>query len=283
VGEERLARAVEFAAQERSMTLTTTRVVAVLSLMGLAVAGAPAGASAGNPLAATPAPSFQGTATLYELTENMKVVQRHKRHRRLPVSRRIATSALTGVAEVGTPLCPIPEFASGPAGCAINVQGKDNISLSTGLGTFEGDFATVIQGDNPVDGPEATVLRGEFRGQMDFSPAILLEIPFGTVTGKVKGNRGRSTDFTGVFRLPFAGNFPTEIEVAPGMKITLTLRQLFCPATPDPNPNAGLYGGIDLAYLDNVEAATTPAGKCLDIQPHELSLGAPLVRFDISF
>ena len=262
------------------MTLTTTRVVAVLSLMGLAVAGTPAGASAGNPRTGKPAPSFDGTATLYELTENMKVVRRHKR---LNVGRRIATSALTGVAQVGTPLCPIPEFASGPAGCAINVQGKDNISLSTGLGTFEGDFATVIQGDNPVDGPEATVLRGEFRGQMNFSPAILHQIPFGTVTGKVKGNRGRSTDFTGVFRLPFAGNVETELEVAPGMKITLTLRQLFCPATPTPNPNADLYGGVDLAYLDNVEAATTPAGRCLDIQPHELSLGAPLVRFDVDF
>ena len=259
----------------------TTRVVAALSLMGVAVAGVPAAARAGDPRPSAPAPSFEGHATLYELTENMKVAQRGKRNR--SVSRRIATSALTGIAEVGTPLCPIPEFQSGPAGCAVNVLGKDNVSLLTGLGTFDGDFSTVVQGDNPVDGPEAVVLRGEFRGQMDFSPAILHQIPFGTVTGRVRADRGRRTDFTGVFRLPFAGNIQTEIEVAPGVKITLTLRQLFCPATPNPNPYAELYGGFDLAYLDNVEAATTPAGRCLDIQPHELSLGAPLVRFDVDF
>jgi hypothetical protein len=44
-----------------------------------------------------------------------------------------------------------------------------------------------------------------------------------------------------------------------------------------------MYGGFDLAYLDNVDAATTPSGRCLDIQPNELSLGTPLVRFDIDF
>ena len=252
------------------MRPTTKRVAAILGMLGVAVVGAPAMASAGG-------------ATLYELTENMKLVQRdHKNHPL--VGRRIATSAITGVAAPGTPLCPIPEFESGPAGCAVNVLGSDNVSLLTGLGTLNGDFTTVVQGDNPVDGPEAVVLRGEFKGQMDFSPAILKQVPFGTVVGKVKPNRGRRTDFTGVFRLPFAGNFETEIEVAPGVKMKLTLRQIFCPATPDPNPLADvLYGGTDLAYLDNVEAAGTPAGRCLDIQPNELSLGAPLVRFDISF
>jgi hypothetical protein len=253
------------------MKPTTKRVAAMLGLLGVAVIGAPAMASAGG-------------ATLYELTENMKLVQRTHRQR-TPVGRRIATSAITGVAAVGTPLCPSPELASGPAGCAVNVLGSDNVSLLTGLGTLTGNFSTVVQGDNPVDGPEAVVLRGEFNGQMDFSPAILHQIPFGTVAGKVKVTHARRrTDFTGVFRLPFAGNFVTEVEVAPGVKIKLTLRQLFCPATPNPNPfTDALYGGIDLAYLDNVEAATTPAGRCLDIQPNELSLGAPLVRFDIDF
>jgi len=249
------------------MKPTTKRVAAILGLLGVAVIGAPAMASAGG-------------ATLYELTENMKLVQRSHRHG-TPVARRVATSAITGVAEVGTPLCPSSDFESGPAGCAVNVLGSDNVSLVTGLGTLTGNFTTVVQGDNPVDGPEAVVLRGEFNGQMDFSPAILHQVPFGTVVGKVKVNHARRrTDFTGVFRLPFAGNF--EMEVAPGFK--MTLRQIFCPATPNPNPFTDvLYGGIDLVYLDNVEAATTPAGRCLDIQPNELSLGAPLVRFDISF
>lgn len=263
------------------MRRTATRMVAIVGLLGVAVSGMPAAADSEKPKSPKRTHSFEGRATLYELTENMKVVERHKR--REPLSRRIAMSALTGVSEVGTPLCPVPELQSGPAGCAINVLGKDNISLLTGLGTFEGDFATVIQGDNPVDGPEAVVLRGGFRGQMDFSPAILHQIPFGTVTGRVRADRGRDTAFTGVFRLPFAGNISTEVEVAPGVKMTFTLRELFCPATPNPNPNAPLYGGFDLAYLDNVEEAATPAGRCLDIQPNELSLGAPLVRFDIEF
>lgn len=249
------------------MKPTTKRVAAMLGLLGVAVIGAPAMASAGG-------------ATLYELTENMKLLEPRNNKHRPRVARRIATSAITGVAAPGTPLCPTPDFQSGPAGCAVNVLGSDNVSLKTGLGTLTGDFTTVIQGDNPVDGPEAVVLRGEFSGQMDFSPAILHQIPFGTVVGKVKADRARRrTDFTGVFRLPFAGNF--ELEVAPGFK--MTLRQIFCPATPNPNPWAEMYGGIDLAYLDNVEAAGTSAGRCLDIQPNELSLGAPLVRFDISF
>jgi hypothetical protein len=244
------------------MRPTTKRVAAILGLLGVAVVGAPAMASAGG-------------ATLYELTENMKLVQRNHKPG-TPVGRRIATSAITGVASPGTPLCPIPEFQSGPAGCAVNVLGSDNISLLTGLGTLTGDFTTVVQGDNPVDGPEAVVLRGEFSGQMDFSPAILNQIPFGTVVGKLKVDGVRSgTDFTGVFRLPFAGSF----EVAPGV----TLRQIFCPLSPDPNPKAAsLYGGVDLAYLD-FDDKNAPNGHCLDIQPNELSLGAPLVRFDISF
>lgn len=277
------------------MRPTTKRMVAILGLMGAAVAGLPAVASADRLKSPKPAPVFEGGARLYELTENMKVIQRHRwrderrDERREGPSLRVATAALTGWAELGTPLCPVreflspaPEFLSGDQ-CRINVAGKDTISLVTGLGTFEGSFTTVIDGDNPVDGPEAVVQSGEFRGQMDFAPAILRQIPFGTVTGRVRADRGRHTEFTGVFRLPFAGNVETEVEVAPGMKVKLTLRQLFCPATPKPNPYAELYGGFDLAYLDNVEAATTGEGRCLDIQPHELSLGAPLVRFDIEF
>jgi hypothetical protein len=253
--------------QEIEMT-SMTRVIAMLGVMGVTVVGAPALATA-------------GTATFYELTENMKLVRKNNTNN--PVGRRISISALTGVAKPGTPLCANVDLASGPAGCAVNALGSDNVSLESGLGTLSGNFATVIQGDNPVDGPEAIVLRGEFKGQMDFSPAILHQIPFGTVVGKVRPEWGRATEFTGIFRLPFAGNVETEVEVAPGVKVKLTLRQLFCPATPNPNPWAELYGGVDLTYLDNVEAATTPSGRCLDIQPNELSLGTPLVRWDIEF
>jgi len=240
-----------------------TRVIAMLGVLGAAVVGTPALAGAGS-------------ATLYELTENMKVI--HKNNKQNPVGRRIATSALTGVAQANTPLCPGEDFVSGPAGCAVNVFGGDDVSLATGLGTLSGDFSTVIQGDNPVDGPEAVVLRGTFRGQMDFSPAILHQIPYGTFVGKVRSARGPSVDFTGVFRLPFDGNF--KMEVAPGL--TMTLRQIFCPLSPTANPNAPMYGNVDLAYLD-FDAEHKPNGLCLDIEPIELSLGVPLTRFDIEF
>jgi hypothetical protein len=255
------------------MKPTTKRMVAMLALLG--VTGAPGVAGAGS-------------ATLYELTENMKLVQRHDksspRAKRVPTSgRRVATAAIAGLAKPGTPLCPLREYETGPAGCAVNVHGNDDISLTTGLGTLQGHFSTVVQGDNPVDGPEAVVLTGEFRGQMDFSPAILDQIPYGTVTGKVQATGSRKpSDFTGVFRLPFAGNVETEVEVMPGVTITLTLRQIFCPLSPTPNPYASFYDGFDLAYLD-FDEKNKPNGSCLDIQPIELSLGAPLVRFDVKF
>jgi hypothetical protein len=252
------------------MTSTTKRMVAIAGLVSFALASAPAIASAAD-------------ATLYELTENMKLVKRSPRHR-APVAHRIATSAITGFAKPGTPLCPTGALQSRKEACTVNVVGHDNVSTATGLGTLSGSFATVVQGDNPVDGPEAVVLRGEFSGDMNFAPAILHQIPFGTVTGKVKANGSRrGTPFTGVFRLPFAGNVEMEVEPVPGLKMKLPLRLILCPATPNPNPWAAYYDGVDLAYLDNVEAVGTPEGRCLDIQPHELSLGAPLVRFDIDF
>jgi len=239
-----------------------SRLVAIAGLSSLAVAGAPAIAGAGG-------------ATLYELTENMKIVPKNRPAQN--PGRRVATSALTGVAAVTTPLCPTASLTSAPGSCAVNVLGTDDVSLTTGLGTLSGSFTTVVQGDNPVDGPEAVVLTGTFTGQMDFSPAIVHQVPYGSVVGRVSSGRGRSTPFTGVFRLPFAGN--VEVDVAPGVK--LTLRQLFCPRSPDPNPFASMYGGYDLAYLDFDDGQ--PNGKCLDIQPTELSLGTPLVRFDIDF
>jgi hypothetical protein len=258
------------------MNPTTKRMIAILGLVGAAVTGAPVVASAGG-------------ATLYELTENMKVVQRGFKHRPA-VERRIATAAISGTAERGTPLCPAEKFESGQFFCVVNVQGSDNVSLRTGLGTLTGRFTTVIQGDNPVDGPEAVVLTGEFEGRMDFSPAILNNIPFGTVTGKLKADgKGRNDrnrkreEFIGVFRLPFAGNAEVEVQ---GVKTTL--RRLFCPASPNPDLDlVKMYGGVDLAYLDfdltNMDEAIQPNGKCLNIQPNELSLGAPLVRFDVKF
>ena len=239
---------------------------AVVGVASLALAGLPAAASAGG----------ASKATLYELTESMKITQETKRGK--TTTDRVAISVLGGVASVGNPLCPDPKLASGPGGCAVTVVGSDDINVATGFGTITGWFGTQVQGDNPVDGPELTVLTGSFNGTMDFSPAILHQVPYGTVVGTVTNDGKKSSPFTGVFRLPFAGN--VEVQVAPGYK--LTLRQIFCPASPTPNPYAPMYGGYDLAYLD-FDASGALNGQCLDIQPTELSLGTPLVRFDVKF
>ena len=215
--------------------------------------------------------AFAADATLYELTEDMSfLLDRGHTHRS-------AWSALTGFAAVDTPLCPAGLVASvspGASRCAIHATGTDNIDMGTGLGPFKGKFTVVVQGDNAADGPELVVMKGSFDGQMDFSPAILRGIPYGTVTGVLKSGHDRFS-FSGVFRLPFAGNY------AGPETGGATLRQLFCPLTPAPNPYAQIFGGWDLAYVDTSNGA--PNGSCIAIAPNELSLGTPLVRFEITF
>ena len=212
-------------------------------------------------------------ATLYELTENMKVAKFRNG------SYRSATSQLSGWANIGTPLCPKPLvslLSPGARRCAINATGHDNINIATGLGGFWGTYTVVVQGDNAVDGPELVVLNGTFRGEMNFAPALIKGIPYGTVTGVLKGPRGEgSVPFTGVFRLPFAGNY------AGPETGGATLRQLFCPLTPDANPITPFLGGHDITYLGT--SGPVPSGECVDAVATELSLGEPTVRFDISF
>lgn len=153
---------------------------AVLSLLFLLLA-----------LVVGPAPALAADATLYELTENMKLVGKRVAHRK-------ATSELMGTANAGTPLCPLAVT------CTLNATGSDNISLATGLGHFSGTFTVVVQGDNPVDSPEYVVAKGKFSGKMDFSPAILAGAPYGTVAGKmVLAGGGGTVPFGGTFFLPF--------------------------------------------------------------------------------
>ena len=134
---------------------------------------------------------YAADVTLYEVTENMKLKAFKKTG-----SRRQASSTLTGKAAAGTPLCPLP------VPCVINAHGADDVSVSNGLGTFTGKWATVVQGDNNVDAPEYDILNGTFHGLMDFSPALLGGMPYGTVVGEMWANKTRYP-FTGVFYLPF--------------------------------------------------------------------------------
>lgn len=162
-----------------------------LGIVGIAIIG----------WAAAPAMAGAEGARLYEMTESMKLTSHGKfEHRK-------ATSELIGTADVGTPLCPAALIAAvnpGATSCTINATGSDNIHLATGLGDFSGGVTSLLQGGNPADSPEFVVLRGSFKGMMNFSPAVLFGIPLGHVVGKlnIEGAKG-AIPFTGTFRLPF--------------------------------------------------------------------------------
>jgi hypothetical protein len=220
-------------------------------------------------LALASEPARAQSVTLYELTESMTVVGK------APNQQRVATAQLMGFARPGTPLCSA-EIATSRAAvaalhdpaarCTINATGSDIVSLRTGRGTLHGRLAVVIQGDNPVDGPELVVTTGQFRGEMDFSPAILGQLPFGLAEGTVTLDGGRVLPFRATFRLPFDGD-----QLVGGFP----LRELLCPGS---SPNPRLWGR-DIKYV--ATEAGVPTGQCIDVTPGELVLRYPAVRFDI--
>jgi hypothetical protein len=230
------------------------RIGALAAVLGLAVTAAPASAQA-------PA-SDTAHATFYEVTENMRLIGRGK-------PRRVAHAALVGNAQIGTPFCPtalVRAVSATAQSCTLNALGEDDINLKTGLGTFEARLTVVVQGDNPVDPPEFVIARLRASGRMNFAPAILHGLPYGTITGRVfmSGAGEPPRHFSGVFRLPFLASTAT--------------RAALCPATL--NPNGGL--AQDLAYVDSGPTGALN-GVCLDIRAEELSLGFPAVRFDLWF
>ncbi len=191
-------------------------------------------------------------AFLYETTENMSL-------KALKSGRRRATSALLGFAVRGTPLCPEELVAQSNATyCAINATGSDNISLKTGLGQFDGTMTVVVQEPNTPDSPESVIAKGHFTGKMDFSPAILQRIPFGTVTGTMKlDGLTKEVPFTGVFRLPF---------------VNAQLGSLLCGAA-----DAPLY------LVDPSNFLKPPTFGVACVADNEMAIGFPTVRFEISF
>jgi hypothetical protein len=190
---------------------------------------------------------------LYELTENMSL-------RALQGGRRKATSQLLGFAKAGSPLCP-EALAHGKPFCTINATGSDNISLVTGMGKFAGTFTVVDQDTNPVDSPEAVLAKGRFEGKMDFSPAILDGIPYGTVDGKMSVSGTRKRSFTGTFRLPFV----------------MPKQDPACVAAYGP-AQCEVSGYTDPMYL------VDPAYWGVEYVDYgELAIGFPTVRFEITF
>ena len=84
---------------------------------------------------------------------------------------RTGAGALAGEAKLGkSPLCPqvlvdtlvAAGFAKRNKPCYVTANGKDEIRPPDNLGgTFEADIRVKVQGDNPVDAPELTVLVGQ--------------------------------------------------------------------------------------------------------------------------
>jgi hypothetical protein len=247
----------------------TSRTITIVGLAALLWSSAPAVVSAAD-------------ARLYELTENMKVTSWGG------VQFRNATSRLMGTADLGTPLCPASRTAAlnrYAKTCTVNATGTDNIDLATGRGDFGGTFTVVVQGDNPVDSPELAVMKGWFRGKMDFSPAILFGIPLGYVTGTLVDDRGVTSPFTGTFRLPFVlTSLPVPDgkggSVSMGCGATLPCDAVAFGGAPTPlNPmtNYDLVAATRPVYLLDDMASVVP------LTSGEFGYGWAMVKFEISF
>ena len=223
--------------------------LSALVLGAAVIAGVP-GAARAEALAQWNAPY---DAVLYELNENMSL-------RALLGGSRRATSNLMGFARAGTPLCP-PVLANGKAFCTINATGSDDISVATGLGLFGGTFTVVGDGDNAVDGPEAVLATGRFSGKMDFSPAILANVPLGSVRGIMTLNGGGRYAFTGTFRLPFV----------------VPMQDPACVAV------NGATGCEVLGYTEPLYLLDPTTFRTDWVTPDERAIGYPTVRFEITF
>ena len=134
---------------------------------------------------------------LYELSEFMQLVTRG------PFTQRHAVAGLSGFAAVDTPICPSEALVYRDGQCYVNAIGTDRIDVTTGKGPLTGRFVVVVQGDNPVDGPEYGVMQGTFSGEMDLSTAQATGL--GQITGTMKTSSGAARNgvaFTGIVRLP---------------------------------------------------------------------------------
>jgi len=149
-------------------------------------------------------------AVLYEVTEDMylKDATGNFVTSVVPGGRRSAVAQLTGWAKVGTPLCPTWVLAINPElkQCTVNANGADNLSLATGLGTVDGVFAVVVQGDNSVDAPEFVIITGSFHGDADLCKAFDGTAPLGYIKNGVGSvdQTGAQFQFSATFRLPFS-------------------------------------------------------------------------------
>jgi hypothetical protein len=210
-------------------------------------------------------------AVFYEVVENLTEESPH----------RVSHWAAQGTAAVGSPFCPTELIQAllrrrlisrTPDSCVITAFGMDDIDLATGTGEVTVlDFATVINGDNVVDGPERVVLTGTLAARLTL-------VPFGPL-GVVPDIRGRSSTIgpavplirvtDGVFtpdpffgiQLPpvnFSGTFRLPFKVEDGGRLQRPTRD-----------HPAYYLGDD--------------GRLIEVQPDEFTFGFPMLRAEVTF
>lgn len=208
--------------------------------------------------------ALHSEAQIYELTENVSLMS--KGH-----PRRTATSEMMGFIKSGTPVCPAgPQVQTVPVWgdvCTLNITASDNVSLTTGKGPLQGRFTIAVQevvtfpnGTTAItpDSPERVVMRGNFRGKIDFFGTGIPGV--GWAEGFFTSDDGQRFPFTGTFRVPLPGFGITNAW-------TLCHNPVLDPAC------FPVYTDI----FGNGYEGVVP------VQPHEYGLGFPTVRFDISF
>ena len=187
----------------------------ILALAGLALS-----------LLVFPVPSDAQTAvTLYEISERVTFRSRVVNDdNESVVIFRDATAPLFGFADLGTPLCPSELLITVPRikRCTVIAIGWDEVSTVTGIGPVHGTFDVVVNapGNSKVHVPNMPAIAGTFDGTIDLSPAVLSQVPLGSITGnftitEMADARGILVQvapdvlpFTGTFRLPFGIDQP---------------------------------------------------------------------------
>ena len=173
-----------------------------------------------------PVPSDAQTAvTLYEISERVTFHSRVVNDdNESVVIFRNATAPLFGFADLGTPLCPSELLITVPRikRCTVIAIGRDEVSTVTGIGPVHGTFDVVVNapGNSNVHVPNMPAIAGTFDGTIDLSPAVLSQVPLGSITGnftitEMADARGILVPvtpvvlpFTGTFRLPFGIDQP---------------------------------------------------------------------------
>jgi hypothetical protein len=202
----------------------------------------------------------QATVTLYEISE--RVTYSPKNLTDSVVIIRNATAPLLGFADLGTPLCPSELLVTAPRikSCTVIATGTNEVSTVTGIGPVRGTFDVVVNAPGNRKGhvPNMPMIAGTFDGTMDLSPAVLLQVPLGSMTGnltitEMADGSGTLAPVTPVI-LPFTGTFRLPFEID----------------SPGRSSREAYYLADDLITL-------------IEVKDRERSVGFPTVRLEVRF